>query len=368
MFSFAKFSYVFAFFAVPFYGCNKSTLEETSETQHVVGQTSVQRKSPLKSCKEEAKSAYNPKLKLANAYLEKMIDLVVSENQKSAQTFRGFLDRTKFCSGVISSSSMQASGDPANGMLSATTGLLGKAQNDAEIAFALTHEMAHITLNNFLGTRTFENKIPKLEKASYNALANSSELAYGDVLSISAQVDAIFDVNPSGSYDENAPYAPQYRKLYEIALKDQKCKMQCEAFKTLGTKLGNAFEAYDTSEAKRKIMVKKYYSGEEIANKSESDADEVGLEFMARAGFDLSQATGFIGRARSTAPTSACVGKVFKRGYGAHPATCWRMQHIADEVKEHQKNYARFQVNAKQNIIAGPSLAEAKEEIAKFGN
>jgi|GEM_PF-4049452 len=114
--------------------------------------------------------------------------------------------------------------------------------------------------------------------------------------------------------------------------------------------------------AKREYEISK--EGPEVANNwIEQEADEIGLEMYLRAGFPPSEMTNFFSNLRKLKDNTESEGGALRgdevsrlaldltdcfRGEGIHPALCWRIQDVKNELQKHQLEY--------ESIIADPGV------------
>lgn len=113
------------------------------------------------------------------------------------------------------------------------------------------------------------------------------------------------------------------------------------------------------------------YSEEDLFNKTELDADHVGLEFFARAGYHLDAYLSFetliLTRIRDQSYAASCAQKgqvISQRGTDTHPSTCWRVNEHVLEMSKHKDEYKQWGKEIRNlNIPNKVTLAAAKEEI-----
>ncbi len=338
-----------------------------SNLEHVFGDTFTQRTKALSHCHEEAKKNENPASQTTKAYLEKLIDFVIDRNNQSSNVFTGYLSRNNFCVTILNSKEDNAWASVDSGLISVNAGIFATVESDAMLAGVLAHELAHITLNH-TGTApeaTFSGRLSTTEQAVFKNANAQMTSAHEIIFKIDGEMKKIFEIDDS-DYSGEITKGTSIRIQQEIdeAILQAKCEERCAEFSQLGFALTQQLKSFEDFQQIRRNLIKKHYNAEEIANKIESDADEVGLEFIARADINPNAYYRFdLLLAREYDKLSSCSG-LFKRGRMSHPANCWRFQNDISELKKHRKNYSRFFKHRQVSFISNPSLEDAKREIA----
>ena len=121
----------------------------------------------------------------------------------------------------------------------------------------------------------------------------------------------------------------------------------------------------------------KYFSKEEIANGTEKEADEVGLELYARSGYSI-PLYGMFGmkNLRESGNFKKCAQEMMsirtkepERGTDSHPMDCWRAEnYLTKFIAKNSTELAAYFKNEMTQLPGSPSLADAVKEINNAKN
>ncbi|HYX39707.1 MAG TPA: M48 family metalloprotease [Oligoflexus sp.] len=371
---------------------------EDSTLDHTLGKTSRERKVPLQACKPSKTS--DAKV----AYLQTLLTTLMKANPN---TFKGDLAPSKFCLTIDQGQEINASGNPVNGDITVNVGLIKAMNTDAEIAGALAHELAHITMAHIgklendkvaaspaykklsAEAEGFNTKIKQAKAGAYTALRDAykkdatipaalrSLKSYpdfkifldkigknsGSVLSgVDAQVE-FFDnfifIRDSISFDPQDPAKIKANKgwasVVAIVEGTEKAYFANE---------DGLYYAYDKISKLPRDQIIQDGAGA-AQNWKEQEADEVGFELYLRAGFMPQKYLVVHEIIMSQSKTDkACAamltkGTLPKRGEASHPDSCWRVYNINKRELITHKEYAAFKGNTKTTVVPG-KLKEIK--------
>jgi hypothetical protein len=250
-----------------------------------------------------------------------------------------------------------------SGMIRVLSQLLVLAKNDAEVAEVLGHEVAHYTLGHFVypPQSTFDSdKIPAgdREKARQMwAKIDENHLkitnAWNTLWNIYQGTSEIVNLD-SDWVTFNESFAEARKTVVQRGL----CKDRCKEYSATADAGEKAAREIVQLEKDVASIVRRYYSAEEFANKKEPDADEVAVEFMARADIEVLPS-----KVRVNGPHSEGLVAGGSRGTESHPAPAWRIENVQRELGKHEAEYSKFWKKRKIDFMTGPSLAEVKQEI-----
>ena len=274
----------------------------------------------------------------------------------SPVTFSGRFAPDKFCISIKDNSSSNASAVMKYRSIFFNIGLMLDATNDAEVAAVLGHELAHITLGHHTELHTFP-KLTADDKFKRETLRDrhaQADKKFWQVFNFEAlQVHELEILGNSMSKDD-------YLKKFKSVLTPghPSCLTNCNEVITLYSDVINLQDEI-------KLISLKYYSKEDVANKAERDADEVGFEFYAKAQWPASEYTRYdikdLGDDANRCLQSS--KNLEERGTESHPETCWRVHNQKDEIFNHESDYAPYQRSPRNGLNKGPSLLEVKNEL-----
>ena len=344
----------------------KPSGQTDSETRHSIGDTVQKRSSPLRSCKEAEKASAHPSTARAKLYLEKILDVIISENNRSTNVFKGYFARENFCVSVVNdNATSNAFADPETGLIEFYTGMFLEMESDAMVASVLAHELAHITLDHSTRNHTFKTKLTNTELLSLQSDQQLLVEMADKVQFLKSKIFEIYNIpeehEPNSTKD--TPIFVLFERAVEKSVASGKCGDRCTQFRSFANELIQILKSAEVILERRKVLLFRHFTAEEIANKSEADADEVGLEFVVRADIDPAETLEhWRMNARTTLAGNDCHVPA-TRGTGTHPSSCWRSFNIANELVEHSEVYKKFLKNRRKNFIAQPTLSEIKADI-----
>lgn len=377
-----------------------------SASRHVWGETTRER-GALESC---AKGVDYPEIR---DYLTELAGVIIAGNPL---TFKGNLTPDKFCFKAVSVYGSDAYADPNDGTVGVDIKTVLNADNDAEIAAVLSHELAHIVLGH-----NHDELIETVSQISPDLLQNNTiqlaSDAYQESLdTVSIKVEKYFDqyiehvnllrtvdqaelsnlakirllylLNKLDEFEENNPRPISVQKKEDflretVESADQLTLYQGEELqKAASVDLSYVFARigkichvltryWRGSEEKRIVLISsiREVDPEWGLTKREVEADEVGMELYARAGFDLKYYYRFPLNFQSQyVDEKECLDQINNgskpiRGEDDHPLPCWRVYNLEiTEIEDHHEElsslYERDDVGFK-NILDG-QLQEIK--------
>ena len=351
--------------------CKKQV--ESSEVKHIFGKTAVTRNSPLADCKAEAREAELTNAKLAKAYSEKILDLIIERNNQSSQVFTGYLARSSFCVSILPDPVENAHANSINGHITINASLFAAVDSDAAFAGVIGHELAHVTLNHSdteSSIHTF-SRLTAEERILASSLIKEAVILNQSLITILKSITKIYDVSKIKTDQiENRPFEEIGIFIENEVIKNKLCRDQCVEFKKLMKEAINKHHEYELPAASLIKIYSKYYTKAELANKREADADEIGYEFIVRADIDPDSYTNF-GRfaAKKYQDIENCdfgLDSDFNRGADTHPSSCWRIENIYQESQKHRADYEKYLIKKSIHLIDSPSLESVKAEMAQL--
>jgi len=394
----------------------KPASHKSSDPQHQFGNTVV-RSEHFQKCE---KVDPHPQLTQTYGYLASLKDHIARANP---QTFSGMLVPQNMC--IVLSAFNKGTGGGAfgdSGRIEIERMTVSQSANDAELAFIVCHEMAHVAMRhlritqsgpkgeslNFsngkgpehyfrqldqkAGYRELKNKLDQMNQR-YAALGLENEKLNSEYQGVIKRAVPAEIINQAKASPEGA------RKALEWY---QRCStVDCLRLKELEQKKtsleGERFELHRAQIPAQEYAIYKFISDsvprEVFITWAEREADEVGLEYCVRAGFEprsllntrarrlrsssaadsldsLKKCRSAIDSALPKVQTSADPwGRVneipIAEGIvGDHPDECWRLFNLERELIIHAKDFRPFIKNLK-NAIPG-ALDRAKLEIKAF--
>lgn len=316
--------------------------------------------------------------KVANEYLENMmLDMMKAVNKNGKPVFTGFLSPENFCIGTELAPADQPGPNAyawaQKGLVVFNSSLLIRATDASYVAGVLAHELAHITLNHGadfpshtyalsgpVGAK-FEKKVERFRNDNNNLIAVYNEYAnYVDLEILASRVENLISRRGKSEID--------YNDLLQAAIEGKACAdPECSRFLEYFVKFNQAIAKMELHRANIESFLGYYFSEEDLANKKEKDADEVGFELYARAGWAMEKYTGFqITTLMAIHPKAPkfCLQSTkaeLERGKRAHPYKCWRLHNILDEYISHRKDFKKYAVQGKR--VRGPTLEQVKADI-----
>lgn len=394
----------------------KPASDPSSDPQHQFGNTVV-RSEVFQKCE---KVEPQPQLTQTYAYLASLKDYIARAN---AQTFTGNLAPQNLC--IVLSAFNKGVGGGAfgdSGKIEIERMTVSQSANDAELAFIVCHEMAHVAMRhmrmtqsgpkgesfNFSngkgpehyfrqldqkpGYRELKNKLDQLNQR-YAALGPEIEKLNSESQSMLKRAVPVEIINQAKANPEGAKNALEWFK---------RCSTDdCRRLKELEQKKtsleGERFDLHVAQIPAQEYAVYKFISDyvprDVFITWAEREADEVGLEFCMRAGFEprsllntrsrrlssssaadglssLEKCRSAINQALPKVQTSADPwGRVneipiAEGNVGDHPDDCWRLFNLERELIIHSKDFRPFMKNLKTVIPGG--LERAISEIAIY--
>jgi hypothetical protein len=349
----------------------------------------------------------------ARKYLENMFAKIVDgTRQKGIRVFEGGLAPEKFCFVASYGDVASAYASADFGLVYVMTGLLLRG-SEGEILSVLGHEISHVLLDNvheyprstFTKLAAADLQLGKeLMARSHDLAGQFDEAARAFRTNFSQTPDSI-DMDYLGSQVAQLLNASSQNVLspaqwlsgaYQIAVREGFCRQNCADLKQASEEAATIDRQIWDTRTKLRAIYEKYYSKEEINNKAEADADELGMELALNAGGSPQYFLDFWYRhlkeederveavvegnsSRSSgqlSPSSppikesklaSCLkelglGKTPERGTESHPSHCWRAYNIKRELEAHPELKAA--AKRRPDIgLTNPTLEEVRAEI-----
>jgi hypothetical protein len=348
--------------------CKKVENDSSSTVQHTFGKTKGFRAVPLESCAREASLVHDTSLTKSKNYVQKIFAELVKANN---HVFRNILSPDKFCIAVLGENGRSASAKSVNGLISVQAGFLAMATSDAVVAAVIAHELAHVSRNHGIHRDLFLDSLTGSEKDLAKNLEDKIAARKTRVLFLYRALLAFEQVREKAAQEmplkvKGLSEWEVFRWIKEYIVKNKLCKAKCGDFESLSEDYINSLESIGVDEDKLMSIYTKYITKEELANQTEADADEVGLEFLVRADIDpaaMKDLFYLFGKKDSKTDVFYCLESE-ERGSKKHPSHCWRARNAQLEMEKHQAQFAKYLKQKRKNFVSSPSLAEVKAEVA----
>lgn len=366
--------------------------------------------SPIRPSSETAPGIPLPK---ARQYLENMFARIVEGTKKKGiRVFEGGLAPERFCFVAHYGESGDAFATPENGLVDVTTGLLQRG-SEGEILSVLGHEISHVLLNHAheYPRSTFSKlaaadaqRVSELMKRSHDLSGQFEEAAKAigknfsrtpdsvDMDYLTSEIAGLMKAQSAGALSPSQWVAG----AYQIAVKKGFCRQSCADLKQAAEEAATIDRQIGDTRKKLRAIYEKYYSKEEISNKVEVDADELGMELALYAGgspfyfldfwyrllreedenvqaavegssaTSSRQASTIIAPIKESKLTSCLselgLGKIPARGTESHPSHCWHAYKIKRELEVHPE--LRQAAKSRPPLqLTNPTLEEVRAEI-----
>jgi len=306
------------------------------------------------SCLEESSGPFT-------VYIRKHLDHIASQN---STVFTGPLESKKFCIVPIEIDDIDA-GSSWDGSLFINTGVLRAAQNDAQFASVIAHELAHITLRH--GMTELAEFVALHPEYKAEALALDAALEDARSRQSAALPKILSEVHSWKAYLD------RFRTLVQREWNSRRAALDCKAIGRVFVKAEDlaireaAIPLYEQGyhaslpefETNACTLLAAEFTADHhrqsvLSNWKETEADEVGYEFYLTAGYREDQFPAFFDNVEAIAgKDSNC-----DRGIKDHPGDCWRAQNIRAESVKHQNEISRLQ--GKCCEVFGTELSELK--------
>ncbi len=382
--------------------CQRPVAE--SDVQHVWGQTSRDTEAyAFQEC-DNSEPDYRP------AYHQFIRELGEYIMAATPETFRGKVAPSKFCWRVDENKELNAYADMPTRTIAFQDGVLASGLTVEETAAVMGHELAHVTLlHSSLPVHPSFTPSPAYDELKRKVVEKNEELSQlHSSLPPTDAFESFFGENPD-AYRIYYKNIEQLRKKYrdgldspELAALEQEIisslpydlqglmKENLQARKSVfqrGTELDDDIMAL--SNAMKSVQeVDPAVGAYEPFNWEEREADEVGFEFLVRAGFPESGWTGaYAALALSNIPADElelCLAKgenteslgglekllhgtEVERGRENHPHACWRILHGRYERMLHRDDLGRLPAREVPQFLRdlhAAALEEYKSEIS----
>ena len=284
---------------------------------------------PLGECETQN---YSPDLVKATAYVNLIKDRIIAANP---DVFRG--DLAAIGAGVQNSESPRAWAAKRSCVVEA--GLILRVQNDAQLAFAIAHEMAHLTM------RHNTDGVP----------VSSLQAQQRQVQELEAQVQALQKGTPA--------YIANFQSV-STRLEAAKAIVISALVAAHGADFANNWDEAEADLVGAHLMLRAGFRGNEVGWRNEQ------LAISQEAGLDNhSPAPQISAQARITAALSACGASSIARmteparGNGPYPNACWSIWKLTKDEPSGDSAY-RTLLNAEGLVnLPGTNLSDVKAEI-----
>ena len=367
---------------------------------------------------KDMKGDYRQKevLKKASAYLRKVAKRIAEESEYSlkkeglSSPFQDKFAFENFCIEAQDTKKINAFASPITGNVYAELKIIELAENDAQVATFIGHEMAHVLMAHFSDyvtpTKTKED-FQNLKASNLKKLVGLcyEPKAYGTITS--SMLEPVLGKSERLTRLQNKLneyYLARFSELFKPKNPVQGL-LNCRFIESRQDELVALFEQGDKllsskpkdiqqqwKEARRSLYryvndakIQKAFKdarmtldeaaaefedgADALLNWKEQEADEVGMELIYRAGFDISEAPRFWHNMMlaNKIPADECLkniaaGKLQARGRGTHPHPCFRYNDLSyKETKKHAQEYEARE-HLKKEIFKG-ELAELQKAI-----
>ncbi len=264
--------------------------------------------------------------------LERLLGYLLQTNRSQ---LRDDLHRKSIClvleSGDDSTAHLPwANSEPDRGRISLSTGLLAVLETDAELAFILSHELAHLWLRHplFGGVPDPIQRVAAWQSQDRQCQALHRQLR----LQVWAQED---------------------RSLQALTHLPQRSKSQEQHRQTLLQAQQRRQRAHDhwlsCLEQQQKLGDRLLGEAGAIHNWTEAEADAVGLDLFLNAGFDPVVLPDLFRRTKDMVPQDCPTQP--KRGEASHPTPCWRLWTLQQRLRTPRAIAAQNRAIARQGQL-----------------
>ncbi len=348
-------------------------------------------------------SEQNRTINKATDYLRDILDHVIDQNTKhfansKKNPFNKKYLKDRFCVRAIDTGKINAYAQPITGEIFAELSIIKLAENDAQIATFLSHELSHILMSH-----TSDDVLPdtKLKELSYlnnrevKAIAKNcykpsayrffTAASLRTVLGFDKRLDSldyqlqVYDRGRSQQVWNRSKGLPDlincnfvqkrqqqiqnliYTGDAGIWSKSDRVKRNWEKVKKKFYKFKNNRDIQNSLKKAEQILLSILPAGIDDAdyfnNWKEQEADEVGLELMYHSGFDIKEAPKFwLNMMQATSyQAKKCIDLIkkrgtVKRGSSTHPHLCYRYLDLGTKEPNSHREYKR-QTRSSKNIF-----------------
>ena len=384
-------------------GCKQ---RNESALKHESGKVSIKRHIPLKDCSEE-----KIEFPVTGQYLKAIANEIA---QKNPLVFTEHFDFKNFCFDVDGKmKEINASANPANGMIRFTIPMLHAATEDDQVAGVMAHELAHVLMGHGVHRRfpsependpIYNGMLKELEEAQIaNGSAREELLSERtELLKIQSTKESerqIFGVKNSSELADlmaqidNHPnnrsqefmgllnkfglrlegFTPSLTQ--EIKSLDQEIRKRTEVIKIIEMNVESKIQKIKTF-----LMENHGVSEDEFLNWTEEEADEVGYELYVRSGYapkhyHFSSAANLRKQSGEGEDLVASCSKrrddalkLPPRGSSTHPTPCYRLYNTRiSESDLHKHEYDKIMGSTERpKKIVSPTLEEVLESLKEF--
>ena len=400
--------------------------EESSEIKHDFGSVNTD-KEPI-TCKENPQPNNEPVFPELAAYIKKHVALIF---ESSRELIDPQYTVDSICISATHSEVPNAFASP-NGEVMFKSAILDIFENDAQFAGTLAHELGHLlnrhgmlSLHPQLRNNETYMQLAKERDQKSDLISQGPQFSQADMNAMSTKFETLIE----GLSDEDRQRVDAYLgtvgQMVTFAVQTNKVPTALSLLKSLATatdsgdwesgkqpysledwvelmkyakadvlantavdetlfldfdqannqmqisSLEPALPFFEITEQMAEIVAQETSAGE-AANWQEQMADEVGMELMARAGWDVEAAPqGFI-NLQKTLNAQETLDQIANLGYetdpdsfnvkaladevkgcprleGTHPAGCWRVANMYKELEFHKDELSEFRTSAAKN-------------------
>ena len=348
--------------------------------------------------------------KVAATYIKRLAHYIMEQVNSSEslegfpQTFTGNYSPDKFCfTAGKSPKTINAFAYTHNRTLKIELGLLQLAENDAQMASVIGHELAHImmqhngeyppeVLEKIGATGNLSEKKQFLKKCldgfKLTSHLNSLEIVYGEetaevkqiqnlaAIQLSQTILRVFKKATLGDMIADCGRAQQIIALSKaLPLENASSKGKLKGFETELEKINNNHglqKALSSAETMKSIInTTMPYGPNAHINWQEQEADEVGFELLLRSRFTPEAMPWFYRKMleKSGESIAECIAKeenIFPyRGSAVHPSLCFRYNDVRTrEPKLHKEDYKHLLPEAVNSVVFPGKLEAVKKAIS----
>ncbi|MDD0853604.1 M48 family metalloprotease [Halobacteriovorax sp. GB3] len=299
------------------------------------------------------------KHKLHIQLAQKILDHILKENSAYLDNSPYLESNKGLCVIIYDIDEINGFGVPGtmdDGIIYLTKKTIDQAKSIDEIASTLAHEMAHLTMNHHperLPYQLFSNHSFYLFYERYfelameiNTLTKEQQKLLFKVMNKSRN-EVLIDKIESLILNDKRAFTLPLNRLFsniDISLLKNEFSDFYEAYNLLAKENNSLTLKKRVLEHKMKKLAKKEKQSEMLVAWRELEADEVGLEFYLRSGFDPNE---YSNRDKVLAKEQAdagihCHGNEMPVLAGTHPASCYRVSNNDREMKIHHNEYQKF--------------------------
>ena len=331
-------------------------------------------------------------LNLATDYLNKVMNEIFDKTEASLAAeglkspFVGEFSRENFCINSQDRGDLNAFANPSTGQITIDLRWIETMENDAQLAFTIGHELAHILMSHdadyvapFKKMTDFTELGDKEIKEMFQTCYKLEGLKRFDVILAKSLIESGHEEIDSIRKDFIAYQSARFKQLRKRGY-SSKDLINCKTLDNLGKRIANVVKeveskgvgtdnekwlsnlslfkkivndssirkaVIDSENISKRVASELGEDMDSIYNWKEQEADHVGMEILYRSGLDIMESSKLwlkIMKIVKESPEECLrqieANKEQDRGRKTHPNTCFRVQDLSEkEIENHANRY-----------------------------